>query len=810
MKRTILATAVLLATAQMADAAVINLDGKDLTITAPEFVQTGTTATVNANGTIAIGTNVSKFDLTVEAADLKANGTGNFSGLFNGSQNAVIHADTIKLKVEGSSTVCGVLESTENASLTLDGDVVDIDVVGNVQATGVQTEKASDKLTIGRSGGTKTNITVTAKTDAARVINSYSNGGEVNVLGKEIELESKSEADNKSAWTVRAKNGDKIHIGDNHSEVVTLKSYSKGRYGVVFSGNSGTTVVKGDVVNLVATGKMARIIEMSTLGTNAPGQLTIGDEHSVVNLTAIGEDEGLGIVSQSGTTTIKGAKINLATSGVKSRAVEVGGPGVLVLGESNSVINITSTGVGQGIGVAALKTGANVNIFGSALEITAYGDDATGLLTQNNDDTKPTPATNAASITVKATNTKINSEVIGLASYSGSRMTVDSNLVVDAPTAIEARGNAEMSINPEQDKSVKLKGDIRFATPGSTQGSGEVLDANVVVNLTTADSSWEGNLRREFPTAIADTDKVVVSRGLALKLSNGATWTPTEVQVVSDGDKRVTTLAVNTLSLDNGVINMQKGTQTVEAKTITGTGGTVYVATTQDKEGNIAPQRKISVGSVAEGVTFRVTDGNKTTDDLVDIPKGLEGLQGTIESSDSDKPFEGTVTTFYEQGVINGYAEETVVNGVSQGVKVADNTMLDAYGSVAALTAFQWRHDMNDLSKRMGELRTSPAGVGAWARMYGSEQEYGAQGITQKNTSIQVGSDVDAGLGWKVGAAFTYTDGRSDYAEGSADHHAYGLGVYGTWFSENGQFVDLMAKYSRLDTDFELEHRRRS
>ena len=119
MKRTILATAVLLATAQMADAAVINLDGKDLTITAPEFVQTGTTATVNANGTIAIGTNVSKFDLTVEAADLKANGTGNFSGLFNGSQNAVIHADTIKLKVEGSSTVCGVLESTENASLTL-------------------------------------------------------------------------------------------------------------------------------------------------------------------------------------------------------------------------------------------------------------------------------------------------------------------------------------------------------------------------------------------------------------------------------------------------------------------------------------------------------------------------------------------------------------------------------------------------------------------------------------------------------------------------------------------------------------------
>lgn len=243
MKRTILATAVLLATAQMADAAVINLDGKDLTITEPEFVQTGTTATVNANGPIAIGTNVSKFDLTVESADLKANGTANFSGLLNGSQNAVIHADTIKLKVEGSNTVWGIAENTENASLTLDGDVIDIDVVAS-QATGVQTEKASDKLTIGRSGGTKTKITVTGKTNAARVINSNGNGGEVNVLGKEIELESRSEA-NKSAWTVRAKNGDVISIGDEYSEIVTLKSYSKDLYAVAYLGGGKHDSHKG-------------------------------------------------------------------------------------------------------------------------------------------------------------------------------------------------------------------------------------------------------------------------------------------------------------------------------------------------------------------------------------------------------------------------------------------------------------------------------------------------------------------------------------------------------------------------------------
>ena len=66
------------------------------------------------------------------------------------------------------------------------------------------------------------------------------------------------------------------------------------------------------------------------------------------------------------------------------------------------------------------------------------------------------------------------------------------------------------------------------------------------------------------------------------------------------------------------------------------------------------------------------------------------------------------------------------------------------------------------------------------------------------------GSDVDVGLGWKVGAAFSYTDGNATYADGDADNKAYGLGIYGTWMAENGQFVDLIAKYSRLDTDFAL------
>ena len=115
-----------------------------------------------------------------------------------------------------------------------------------------------------------------------------------------------------------------------------------------------------------------------------------------------------------------------------------------------------------------------------------------------------------------------------------------------------------------------------------------------------------------------------------------------------------------------------------------------------------------------------------------------------------------------------------------------------------------WRHDMNDLTKRMGELRDSPEGIGSWVRFYGSEQEYGRQNVTSKSTSVQLGSDTDVGNGWKVGGAFTYTDGTSKYDNGSSDNNAFGFAAYGSWLADNGLFVDMIGKYSRLSADFDL------
>ncbi len=205
----------------------------------------------------------------------------------------------------------------------------------------------------------------------------------------------------------------------------------------------------------------------------------------------------------------------------------------------------------------------------------------------------------------------------------------------------------------------------------------------------------------------------------------------------------------------------------------------------------------VTIGALGDGSSVSALGSGTFNDSFANSSEAIPQLLEVVKISDQSSLSSVAV----EQGLVNDAVTADVdENGQLFNVRTTKNTNLASYGSIAVLGAFLWRHDMNDLTKRMGELRDSPQGVGLWARAYGSEQEYG--GVDATNTSIQVGADYDVGYGWKVGGAFTYTDGSSDFSNGNAEHDSYGFAVYGSWLSENGQFVDLIAKYSRLDTDF--------
>ena len=225
----------------------------------------------------------------------------------------------------------------------------------------------------------------------------------------------------------------------------------------------------------------------------------------------------------------------------------------------------------------------------------------------------------------------------------------------------------------------------------------------------------------------------------------------------------------------------------------------------------VADSTNMSVADdVSDATTIRIGEKNgalnltasgNVNDAYATPVEAANALLEKIEIT-TDNSKEQNKVTVAEGNIGEALTATLTADGKLTDVKVTPNTKLDAYSSIASLGVVSWRHEMNDLQKRLGELRMSPEGVGAWARLYGSEQEYGSQNVTSKNKSIQVGADTDIGNGWKVGGAFIYTDGDVDYDSGNADSDAYSLAVYGTWMNESGLFVDLIGKYTCLSTDF--------
>ena len=273
---------------------------------------------------------------------------------------------------------------------------------------------------------------------------------------------------------------------------------------------------------------------------------------------------------------------------------------------------------------------------------------------------------------------------------------------------------------------------------------------------------------------------------------------------------------------NSGTVNLENADLTVSETTEKGVLGSVNTVGSQESSVVLGGGEYEMTSFGGENKTLVLTDLGNTENVTIGQKTGDLGITATGSSNDQFANADEAAQALNDAVVIQSDEEnavntiEVMAGDVNDGltalrdkegqltnVRKTKNDKLDAYGSVAALSALSLRHEMNSLSKRMGELRDSPSGTGLWARAYGSEMEYGAQNVTMKSNSIQIGADRTVG-DWRIGAAFTYTNGESDYDRGSADLESYGFALYGTWFVPCGAYVDLMAKYNRFNNDFAL------
>lgn len=156
------------------------------------------------------------------------------------------------------------------------------------------------------------------------------------------------------------------------------------------------------------------------------------------------------------------------------------------------------------------------------------------------------------------------------------------------------------------------------------------------------------------------------------------------------------------------------------------------------------------------------------------------------------------------------YAEETTATydeagNLSQFVKKDNSIMSNVLDLMSNSTLSLNRILMNDVRKRMGDLRASEGTHGVWARYDGGKFS-GSKSFENDFSTVQIGADTAAFLdGTRLGVAFSYTTSDSDMQRGDAEMDAYSFAFYGTKFFENGMFVDVIGRLATIDTDVTID-----
>ena len=206
---------------------------------------------------------------------------------------------------------------------------------------------------------------------------------------------------------------------------------------------------------------------------------------------------------------------------------------------------------------------------------------------------------------------------------------------------------------------------------------------------------------------------------------------------------------------------------------------------------------KNNTGNAASDLSALANVVQRTTEG--DNPEGnkpnVSAVNGTTVKQEASTIFDGA-SAIVQKGT-DGKAE-------IKDVKIDANT--NVYGILDTTTnaLMTWRQENNDMNKRLGELRDSTGQHGVWVRMVRGQADYNS--IDNQYNTYQLGYDekLSTNPEWTVGAAVSYTDGSSDFASGSGENTHKSIAFYGSKLSEDGSFVDLIAKYGRLEHEFNV------
>jgi len=185
-----------------------------------------------------------------------------------------------------------------------------------------------------------------------------------------------------------------------------------------------------------------------------------------------------------------------------------------------------------------------------------------------------------------------------------------------------------------------------------------------------------------------------------------------------------------------------------------------------------------------------------------------DDIYNRFDSKLSSYKVSGTVSTDTNGNLTRIYLGNITVsknNDPSEAITVADDT--------AVILKWISRTQNDNLTHRMGDLRLNSESHnnGLWARTYVVELDndgnYDGRNIKQNIFGGQLGYDkqykkedstVFAGL------FIDYLNSENKYFSGKGKTQNIGVAAYGSWLSNAGHYVDVTARVSKIDGDFDI------
>lgn len=413
---------------------------------------------------------------------------------------------------------------------------------------------------------------------------------------------------------------------------------------------------------------------------------------------------------------------------------------------------------------------------------TIYVKGGTGMLATSNAKDRKSEITNEGTIHV------INSGFgmsLGGKDASGVEMTNKGTIIASGKNAYG------ITASDAKDGTVTNEGTI-IATDGAIAISSGRWDKDVEFSLT-----LKGNSHVEGVIELGKASHLIVqdlARAETIVLSSG---TPEKVNALDGAPCNGCNVGSIHVNNSNLTIRSSDESQTLKIGLIT-TGGDSSTTFEFDSVGS-KEKPLLDVDTVGEKAAVKFNYTGTVTDKLASGSVKAEELFDGISLGKDDATPERITTSdgLWASASVHEKKGDEITSTYS-----GPSSLITSTTDLALMNGLVWRSQLTNLSDRMGTLRTMPQAAGAWARYNNGRLD--GRGLEYDYNTIEVGFDAPVSNNFLVGVSFDYTIGDTDLNAGSADNDIYTLGLYGTYYGDNGGFVDLMAKIGRIDNEYNV------